>query len=75
MKLSQDRIWIWVQDSVLYKARYRSADRSLIVYNDQDEAILTYTGVSTEQLMQLEKMFVRVGAKQLPNRTEPFTYL
>ncbi|MBN1861882.1 MAG: hypothetical protein JW840_10540 [Candidatus Thermoplasmatota archaeon] len=75
MKNTHEHIWVWVQDSLLYKAVYRLKDCSFIVYNDQDEVILRYTGVTPEQLEQLQRMFVRIGAKQLPNQAAPFTYL
>ena len=68
-------IWGWLQDSEVYKAVFRPMDRTLIVFNSQDEIILTYTGLTVEQLQELQDLFVRIGAKQIDNRTEPFTYL
>lgn len=69
------RIWVWLQDSEVYKAVFRQMDRTLIVYNSQDEVIFTYTRLSLEQLEELQALFARIGAKQIDNRTEPFIYL
>lgn len=75
MDAMNERIWIWLQDSEVYKAVYRQTDRTLIVFNSQDEIILTYTGLTAEQLQELKALFARIGAKQIDNRKEPFTYL
>ena len=75
MNNTHEHIWVWMHDSLFYKAMYRPKDCSFIVYNDQDEVILRYIGVTPEQFKQLQTMFVRIGAKQLPNQAAPFTYL
>jgi hypothetical protein len=75
MEHKNQHVWVWFQDSELYKAVYRSTDSTLIVFNENDEIILTYTGITAEQLQELETLFARIGAKHLDNRTEPFTYL
>lgn len=75
MVKKNERIWIWLQDYEVYKAVYNETDRRLILFNSQDEIILTYIGLTAEQVQELEALFVRIGAKQIDNRTEPFTYL
>lgn len=68
-------IWVWLQDSEVYKAVYRLTDRTFILFNSQDEIILTYRALTLEQLHELQALFLRIGAKQIDNRKEPFTYL
>jgi hypothetical protein len=68
-------IWIWMQDSEIYKAVYRQKDCSLLVFNTQDELILTYHGLTTFQLNELEQLLFRLGAKQLGLCSEPFVFL
>lgn len=75
MEKKNHRVWMWLEDSELFKAVYYSTDRKMVVFNEQDEIILTYTDVTAEQLKELETFFARVGAKHLDNRSEPFTYL
>jgi hypothetical protein len=75
MDKKNQRVWIWLKDCELYKAVYYSADRKMVVFNEQDDIILIYTDVTAEKLKELEKFFARVGAKHLDNRSEPFTYL
>lgn len=70
-----DRVWMWLQDSEVYKAMYRHRDRTFLVFNSQDDIILKYTGITDELLQELEVLFKRMGAKQLDNRREPFIYL
>ena len=69
------RIWIWLQENELYRAVYNSADCTFIVFNKQDEIILKRTGITSEQLTQLEVLFLTIGAKRLDGHKEPFTYL
>jgi hypothetical protein len=69
------RVWVWVQNNELYKAVYKSNDRTLVVSNERDDVILQYKGISLELLARLEALFVQLGAKNLNDRNEPFTYL
>jgi hypothetical protein len=75
MKNKNERIWMWLQDYELYKAVYNPTDRTFLVFNERDEIILKYTGLTAEQLKRLEMLFVHIGAKHLDGHTEPFTYL
>lgn len=75
MANTNERIWLLLQDAELYKVVYRSTDRTLLVYNSKDDLLLTYSGITAEQLQQLEMLFAKIGAKKLDNRSEPFTYL
>jgi len=59
----------------LYKAVYRFEDSTFVVFNEQDEIIFTYSGVSAMQLQEIEMLLTSLGAKQLRIRAEPFTYL
>jgi hypothetical protein len=75
MNNKNTRIWIWMQENQLHKAVYNPTDNSLIVYNELDEIILKRTGISPEQLTQLEALFISLGAKRMDGHKEPFTYL
>jgi len=70
-----ERIWVWLHGSELYKAVYRSVDSTFVVFNEYDEIIFTYTCVSAKQLQEIETLLTRIGAKQLDKCAEPFTYL
>jgi hypothetical protein len=69
------RIWIWLQENELHKAVYNPTDCTIIVYNERDEIILKHTGITSEQLTRLEKLFLTIGAKRIDGHKEPFTYL
>lgn len=69
------RIWIWLQELELYKAVYNPDDRTLIIYNERSEIILKRTGITPEQLIQLEVLFLSLGAKRIDGQQEPFTIL
>jgi hypothetical protein len=69
------RIWIWLQDAEIHKAVYNQLEKTLIVTNDRNEIILKRSGITSEQLTQLEALFLRVGAKRIDGHQEPFTYL
>jgi hypothetical protein len=75
MKNKNARIWIWMEDHELHKAVYYPANRTLIIYNEQDAVILKHTGVAIKQLPSLEAMFFHFGAKRIDGQKEPFTYL
>jgi hypothetical protein len=69
------RIWIWLQDNELHKAVYNPTSNCLIICNQHDEIILKRTGITPEQLTQLEVLFLRLGAKRMDDHNQPFTYL
>jgi hypothetical protein len=75
MSTKNQRIWIWLQENNLQKAVYNPTDRTLIVYDAQDQIILKRTGITPEQLNALEVLFLQLGAKRLDGHKEPFTYL
>jgi len=75
MICNNSRIWLWLQDHELYKAVYNPGTQTLIVTNERDEIILRRTGITQEQLTQLEVLFLRLGAKRMDDHQEPFTIL
>lgn len=75
MEQKNECIWVWMQDSEIYKAVYRQKDCSLFVFNSQDELILSYRGMTAFQLNELEQLLFQLGAKILGLCTEPFVYL
>lgn len=68
-------VWIWIQENCLHKAVYSVNDQTLIVYDEREEIILKRNGVTPEQFLRLEALFISVGAKRLDGHKEPFTYL
>ena len=68
-------IWVWMHENRMHKAVYSVYDQLLVVYNDQEEIILKRKGVTLEQFLRLEALFVSVGAKRLDGHKEPFTIL
>jgi hypothetical protein len=68
-------VWIWMQENCLHKAVYSVNDQTLIVYNEREEIILKRNGVTPEQFLRLEALFISIGAKRLDGHKEPFTYL
>ncbi|MBN1281231.1 MAG: hypothetical protein JXA00_06245 [Candidatus Thermoplasmatota archaeon] len=75
MNKNKLHIWIWMQDNQLHKAAYNPASNTLVVTNERDEIILRRTGITPEQLAQLEMLFVGIGAKRIDGHREPFSYL
>jgi hypothetical protein len=75
MEQKNEGIWILMQDSEIYKVVYRQKNSSLFVFNAKDELILSYHGLTTCQLSELEQLLFRLGAKQLGLCNEPFVYL
>jgi hypothetical protein len=69
------RIWIWLQETELYKAVYNPNNQTLVVTNERDEIVLRRTGITQEQLTQLEVLFLSLGAKRMDGHQEPFTIL
>ena len=69
------RIWVWLHNSDVYKAVYDSMACTFVVYTEHDEVILKFIGVTDDQLIQIEYLFEKIGAKHLENRLEPFIYL
>jgi len=75
MNSSTKHIWVWMQDDRLHKAVYTVNDQLLIVYNDRDEVLLKRKGVSPEQFLRIEALFMSMGARRLDGHKAPFTYL
>ena len=75
MNTKNARIWIWMQETELYKAVYNPVDGTLIITNERNEIILRRTGITPEQLTKLEVLFLQCGAKRMDDHEEPFTYL
>jgi hypothetical protein len=68
-------IWVWMQDNGMHKAVYSVCEELLIVYNEQEDIILKRKGVTLEQFLRLEALFVSMGARRLDGHKEPFTFL
>jgi hypothetical protein len=75
MNNKHQKIWIWLQDNELYKATYDPLDQTVIISSERNEILLKRTGVTPEQLIQLELVFTALGAKRIDGHKEPFTYL
>lgn len=68
-------IWVWMHENSLYKAVYSVCEQLLVVYNERGEIILKRKGVTPDQFLRLEALFMSMGAKRLDGHKEPFTYL
>lgn len=69
------RIWIWIQDSKLYKAIYNPNFETLTILNENDEVIIKRRGIKKELLKKIEIAFSCIGAKRIDGSNEPFTIL
>jgi hypothetical protein len=72
---SSKHVWVWMQENSVHKAVYSVCEQLLIVYNEREEIILTRKGVTLEQFLRLEALFMSMGAKCLDGHEAPFTYL
>ena len=69
------KIWIWIQNNRLFKAIYNQDDKSLIIYNENDEVLVKRKGLNQSQIKKLEVVFLKMGAKRMDGHERPFTYL
>ena len=75
MKEQNAHVWIWMENTLLQKAVYTPKDRTLVVYNENDEVIIRRRGITPEQLASLKVLFLHLSAKRIDGKKEPFTYL
>jgi len=67
------KIWIWIENSRLLKALYNPCERTLTIYNENDEIIVKREELNQNQIKKLETIFLSKGAKRIDSRKEPFT--
>ena len=72
---NDSKIWIWIQDNKLFKAVCNPLERSLTIYNENDEILVQRKGLTPNQIKTIEIVFSKKGAKRIDGNQEPFTYL
>ncbi|MEM4258980.1 MAG: hypothetical protein QXL17_07530 [Candidatus Thermoplasmatota archaeon] len=75
MQIKNVHIWVWMHGHYLWKAVYDPQRRSLTIFNEYDEMVIRRTGLTDQQVKNLEFAFLCIGAKRIDNHKEPFTYL
>ena len=75
MENNETRIWIWFQDSKLHKAKCDFSKKTLIIYNENDEILIKYKGLTSIQIQKIGAFFSKIGAKRIDNQNNPFTYM
>ena len=75
MNKNDSKIWIWIQDNKLFKAVCNLLERSLTIYNENDEILVQRKGLTPDQIKTIEIVFSKMNAKRIDNNKEPFTYL
>lgn len=69
------KIWIWLQGNKLLKAVYNPCNKTLTIYNENDEILVKREKLTQNQIRNIEIAFSIKGVKRIDSRTEPFTYL
>lgn len=69
------QVWVWLFDHAMYKAVYHEYGSTLAVYDEQDEIIVRYIGLTSQQIEEMRSLFQAMGAKRLDHQKVPFTYL
>jgi hypothetical protein len=69
------KIWIWVQNTRIFKAISNKESGTITIYDEFDNIVLRRTGLSKQQVKTIELIFATYTLKRLGDRKEPFTYL
>ena len=69
------KIWVWIEDTTLFKAVYSSSDGCLTIYNECDEILIRRKPVTPDQMKTIETVFSKKGAKRIDHCNEPFIYI
>jgi len=68
-------IWIWLQEGKILKAISSEESGTLRIYDEHDNLILKRTGLTKNQIKQVELNLLIYGAKKLNKHAEPFKFL
>jgi len=69
------KIWIWVQSNRLLKAVSNQNTGTLTIYDEYDNVLLRRTGLTKQQIKNIEIIFSSHCIKKVGDHREPFTYL
>ena len=69
------KIWIWQINGCIHKAVCCQEDGTITIYNEHDEILIKWTGLTPVHIQKIEKILMTSGAKKLNHDSEPFTYL
>ncbi|MEM0493403.1 MAG: hypothetical protein QXS02_05580 [Candidatus Thermoplasmatota archaeon] len=76
MMKKDSRIWIWKDDAgLLLKAVLSESDRTLSLYDEDDNLIFIVKGLTAEEIKSFISLLSVIGAKRIDNKKEPFVYL
>ena len=75
MNKNDSKIWIWIQNGKLLKAKCNFSNGSLTICNEDDEILIKQKGLTQSQIQKIEIVFSKTGAKRIDRRKEPFTYM
>ena len=72
--LSQNVVaWIWVQDEKLVKAVYHKTQKTLIIFDEDDNVLLKREGVEESHIKKIELIFLSHGAQQMDTTEHSYT--
>jgi len=69
------KIWIWIQNNRLLKAVSNQNTGTLTIYDEYDKILLRRTGLSIQQIKNLELIFSNNCIKRIGDHKGPFSYL
>jgi len=69
------KIWIWVQSNSVLKAVSNQNTGTLTIYDEYDNVLLRRTGLTKQQIKNIEIIFSNHCIKKVGDHREPFTYL
>jgi len=69
------KIWIWMQNNRLLKAVSNQNTGTLTIYDEYDNVLLRRTGLTKQQIKNIEIIFSSHCIKKVGDHREPFTYL
>lgn len=69
------RIWIWIQDCQVFKAKCDLSKGIFIVYNEEEKILIKKAGLNENQISKIEDFLIKSGAKRLDHQNTPFMYI
>jgi hypothetical protein len=69
------KTWIWMQNNRLIKAALNQNSGTLTIYDEYDNILLRRTGLTKQQVKNIEIIFSNHCIKRVDDHREPFTYL
>ena len=69
------RIWMWQNNGKIHKAISYPDDGTLVIYDEHDNILIKWTGLTPAKIKKIEVILSTSGAKRIDKNGEPFTYL